>query len=263
MSPEELNPHLAIAALALANASYNEDWIHDALKALGFTFRESAQYSFCPTCSVHRVAFALGAQRILVDNENWDLIVVTLRGTVDWTVEWLSNVAQVLQLSDAFELASREVMHSLFRFLAQFRHRNGGQGERTVFLVTGHSRGAAVANWVGARLGEFDWTDDASIYVYAFATPGIAKESRACPFIINILNRNDYMVRLMLHDQRFGQTIFFNPKRVPGFAYWFTRKTKGLTYNSFRKGHAHEEPAFMAFLWALAQEKTSFANELA
>ena len=75
-------------------------------------------------------------------------------------------------------------------------------GAKKVLLLTGHSRGAAIANIVGKVYeGDSDWTS----FSYGFATPRTTTASNAAEFktIFNIINSDDLVTELPLKNWGF------------------------------------------------------------
>ena len=138
------------------------------------------------------------------------LVLVAIRGTTG-RQEWLSN----LNIADAtrrkgryhegFEKSARLLLQDLYAYLEE----NGIEEEQAVFLVTGHSRGAAVADLVGAFLdrGEPDEKGRVfrarpeRVFTYTFATPSsctVIGERRAGLYqnIFNVINAEDAVPEL-------------------------------------------------------------------
>ena len=139
------------------------------------------------------------------------LVFVAIRGT-NGRQEWLSN----LNIADAtrkkqryhegFERSAMLVLHDLALYIEE----QGLDIARAHFLITGHSRGAAVANLVGAFLdrGEWDYltegmgkADPGHLSVYAFASPNSCTdiaERKAGLYrnIYNIINPEDVIPEL-------------------------------------------------------------------
>ena len=139
------------------------------------------------------------------------LLFVAIRGT-SGQQEWLSN----LDIADAtrkkqryhegFERSAMLVLHDL----ALYMREQGLDIGQTHILITGHSRGAAVANLVGAFLdrGEWDYLTEGmgkanpeKLSVYAFASPNSCTdiaERKAGLYrnIYNIINPEDVIPEL-------------------------------------------------------------------
>ena len=138
------------------------------------------------------------------------LILVAIRGT-EGQQEWLSNLniadstRRKGRYHEGFEKAARLVLQDLGAYLQE----QGVEQDRAAFLVTGHSRGAAVADLLGAFLdrkepaadGSIIATEPGRVYTYTFATPSsctVIGERRAALYrnIFNIINPEDAVPEL-------------------------------------------------------------------
>ena len=149
---------------------------------------------------------------------------VGIRGS--YGAEWVSN----FNLPDAaspdadhrgFKTAEQEVAQALERYLDEI----GADPARTRILVTGHSRGGAIANLLAADLidradGPGALASADAIYAYTFAAPCPTKSAdrgdNAYAGIFNIVNPSDLVPQLPLPAWgygRYGTTV-----ELPGYA---------------------------------------------
>ena len=95
--------------------------------------------------------------------------------------------------------------------------------EKNIFLFTGHSRGAATANILAAKvIDEGKWVRQDSVYAYTFATPNSIDTSKRHDLhdnkylcIFNIVNPEDFVTKVMLKSwnyDRFGTTLVLPSK---------------------------------------------------
>ncbi len=152
------------------------------------------------------------------------LVFVGIRGS--YGAEWVSN----FNLPDAaspdadhrgFKTAEQEVAQALERYLDEI----GADPARTRILVTGHSRGGAIANLLAADLIDRADGPDAlasadAVYAYTFAAPCPTKSANrgddAYAGIFNIVNPSDLVPQLPLPAWgygRYGTTV-----ELPGYA---------------------------------------------
>lgn len=147
----------------------------------------------------------------LMELPNGDIaVLVAIRGT-NGQQEWLSNLniadstRKKQRYHEGFEKAARLVLQDLYAYLQE----QGVEEGRASFLITGHSRGAAVADLVGAFLDRGEPVDDGAafqaepsrVYTYTFATPSsctVIGERRAGLYqnIFNIINPEDAVPEL-------------------------------------------------------------------
>lgn len=141
------------------------------------------------------------------------LIFVGIRGS--YGTEWLSNFNLVDTASGGadhfgFGIAEDEVQ----RALATYAHDIGADPAHTNILITGHSRGGAIANLLAARLDNASDTEEglapaSGIYAYTFAAPGATRtperQSATYSNIYNIVNDADIVPQLPLATWGYGR----------------------------------------------------------
>ena len=145
-----------------------------------------------------------GQQVMEIGGEDYQLVAVMLRGTID-PEEWVSN----FYLPDetyvsGFYKAEQAVLAELKAYLDMHDMMLPRK-----LLITGHSRGAGVANLLGADLNrpENKVAEQDDIYVYTFATPNVAKESviGADSNIWNFVNRLDLVPQIPPSNWKYGK----------------------------------------------------------
>ena len=132
-------------------------------------------------------------------------IVIAIRGTGNG--EWPLNMELMpsgnydLPYAENFFLAAEDILTAQADYLSSC--------PSPVFLITGYSRGAAVANILGAQLTDRFGED--RVFVYTFATPRTVRgEFKAYGNIFNIVNPADLVTYLPLPQwgfQRYGTDI--------------------------------------------------------
>ena len=218
------NPKLLVTASVLANNAYfqrfgNETpWyytpgagdINTTLGKLGFgdivcdrPAGEGGHYNY--------VTFA--HQTMTVGGAGYQLVAVMLRGTVD-ADEWASDfLFDGGNYATGFYCAEQAVLASLKAYLAAY-----GSALPKKLLITGHSRGAAIANLLAADLNrpEHKVAEQENIYAYTFASPNVAKESfiksqGANQNIWNFVNPLDIVPQIPFVNNwgygKFGETV--------------------------------------------------------
>lgn len=139
-----------------------------------------------------------------------DIIAVSVRGTNGTLEEWSSNfdigspsydssIGSSIFASGSsdwkdknnhkgFDIASNRLLSYLYTYLNSYTKAN------TVIWVTGHSRGAAIANIMGARLKDNSYKS----FVYTFAAPNTTTISETTAknnykHIFNVINNEDFV----------------------------------------------------------------------
>lgn len=155
------------------------------------------------------------------------LVFCVLRGTPFNSNEWLSN----LNINDAggtqneihkgFALAASAAHTQLISFM--LRHKV--DPTESCILITGHSRGAAVANILSMLLLADNFFDEGAIFTYTFASPNTTTDEDAHDekygFIWNIVNPEDIVPTVPLYRgswkfTKYGRTKAFTSAASAG-----------------------------------------------
>jgi len=149
------------------------------------------------------------------DNANNVLLFVILRGTDHF--EWYGNM-EIGKNSESrhysFELANKTLQDSIKNYIQDNELKN------IIFVITGHSRGAAVANLLAGDLNEKNIDGVQRIVAYTFATPNSTKYPKEYNNIFNFCFEDDFVPQVPL-DKRFS-----------GWGYG----KNGITYKAVAKG---------------------------
>jgi len=192
----EYNHAAATFAAQLSNLAYEEQEIIEALTEWDFT--DIAQHNFDEIAGTHTVAVTIAQREIMVDGQDMTFVVLALRGTVGSPIsgpEWQSNYnVGEEELHVGFMLATDNAREHLYAYVSY----HGIAMQDTVMLITGHSRGGAVANILGAHLNDAQsLVLQENLHVYTFAAPRTTRNPvRAHTNIFNIINIHDRVPRL-------------------------------------------------------------------
>lgn len=191
------NDSLALLSVGAADAVYNKDDIRDLLKTCGFTNKRDSVTDE----NSDNLSFNFGKKKI----GKKTVVAVILQGTAS-NDEWKSN----LRLGDSllnlptvhagFNATEKAVHKKLNTFLKTNKLKKGS----VAFWVTGHSRGAAVANIMAKRLS--DTYGKSNVYAYTFASPKVVKVStkttKKYSNIFNYVNPDDVVTRIPTKDTK-------------------------------------------------------------
>lgn len=167
-------------------------------------------------------AIIIGHRNIKVNSCEYDAAVVVIRGTNGTESEWASDFDigcddtsymnktgahpdwTNKQNHKAFDVVANRVQKLVKEYMKE--HMTDPKVKKS-FLFTGHSRGAAVANILGARYED----EGMSSCAYTFATPNTTTDSDVQrKSVFNIINENDYVSCLPLASwgfRRYGRDI--------------------------------------------------------
>ncbi len=230
-SPTEYNHGLARMAAFLSDISYftpkhdNEnDTFISACRTLGIQENDIlTNYDIDYGNAVsgkNQAAYSFACKKIKSSNGDQVLVFILIRGTPLNAEEWISN----LNVSDSknfsnnehegFAKASADVHSALLHYLLKKKI----DPDSSFFFITGHSRGAAIANRLSAMIADDNIFNTENIYTYTFATPNVSAKDEVddskYKFIWNIINAED-MVPMVPPERdnwkfkKYGNTITF------------------------------------------------------
>ena len=179
------NAKLSYMLSCMALSAYKYEYIKNAYKNLGFTETCSDNYEG----DTDKVAFFAGKKTL---NSGKTEVLISIRGTASGS-EWISNFTVGIpgfpRLHSGFAGAAIHVYETL--------QSKGYLNKDTVYFVTGHSRGAAVANLLSVLLNSKAKIPLENIFDYNFACPDVACDkfkdgtTNYFPNIYNINMAND------------------------------------------------------------------------
>lgn len=214
---------LAMSAFNRANVSYRKENVgknvYDLLTKLEFDDINIDSYEGKPTRAA--VGYAIGHKKILVNDKEYTLIALALRGA-NYEVEWADNLS-VLSTTEhqGFKTRANEVKDALLSYIKEY-----AAGTDLKLWVTGYGRGAAISNQLAGTLDRALYTGSTPLnlgaslskndfYVYTFETPcptalAVAK-TEAYENIHNIINPMDLVPKVAptaWDYDRYGTTYY-------------------------------------------------------
>ena len=172
--------------------------LHAHLKWEGFKEIDSKNYG---NSIVHDISYTLAYKEV---NNDELLLVVILRGTDG--VEWFGNM-DIWEVGTSpsdrhfsFEQANKGLWDKINKYIAD----NDLKNYPINLLITGHSRGAAVANLLAVDANTKNWCNGnvKNVYAYTFATPNNTKNFVEYSNIFNFCFNDDFVPQVPL-DTRF------------------------------------------------------------
>ena len=205
-----LSTDLAKVTVGLATAAYDEREITACLSSMNYTLVASKTFNYDGVRKATYedndfVAFSIGYKKVSLNGETYNAYVVPIRGTTG-NDEWLSNF-KLGAAGDSYHYGFKKAADGVLSTL-----RSKIKTKNNIFLITGHSRGAAVANIVAGELTiDKDLASADHIFGYTYACPAVKiGADTTLDNVININNPGDAIPELPLADwgyQRYGKSL--------------------------------------------------------
>jgi hypothetical protein len=164
----------------------------------------------------------IGHRKVEINNEIREIVVIIVRGTNGTIEEWSSNF-DVGADTDAyynatgnhpewinkdnhkgFDVAANRALEKIYDYIS--RYSLDSSLDRS-FLVTGHSRGGAIANLIAKDLIDNSYNSNDKVFGYTFAAPNnttsLDYNNEKYKSIFNIVNEDDLVPCLPLDDWGF------------------------------------------------------------
>ena len=195
--PNVFYQELAMTCAIYSEKVYNMGRIQEGLKIDGYT---AFEYNY--NTDENGIGFAL-AYKALNDNEI--LLAVVIRGTTG--NEWFGNmdIGENSVRHESFQQANYELQQTINDYINKYTLNNIN------FLVTGHSRGGAVANLLAVDLNNMTFIKNATtkkVHAYTFATPNNRKDfnDKAYDNIFNFCFVDDFVTGVPLEKWGYGKS---------------------------------------------------------
>lgn len=246
----EYNPDIACFSAVLSMAGYD-------LPYGTMPIEEAGIFRFLTEIGMESIRFDTGTDSDEVDGifasmhtetdgKSTALICICFVGSHHG--QWYTNFESGTdKLHKSFEICGNNEYKKLEAYVNDVLKEN----ERIVFLITGHSRGGAIAGIIASRLVRDEkYADSSDVFAYTFASPAYVRitESNENPnCIFNFINEEDFVVRCMPEKwgyTRYGTTISL-PNSSNSVTYdeilkkansYYSGYTAGNMFYPFKKG---------------------------
>lgn len=211
------NHSLATTAAVLSASAYANGYVKEALRdKLGFDAFDAVEYH--PSGNDYKgnydqVGYSIETR---MTANGVPIVAVVVRGTPG-NGEWLSNLnvadtrkGSSQETHEGFERAADEVLDAFTCYVKE----NNIDFDKARILITGHSRGASVANILGAQLDEGKGNVNGAltpsrVYDFTFESPTTTLSNNRGNWvydnIFNILNPEDVITRVPLCEWGYGR----------------------------------------------------------
>ncbi|MCR5057429.1 MAG: leucine-rich repeat protein, partial [Clostridiales bacterium] len=216
------NAELAKMCVALSVAAYNKDYINSVVDQMGFEVINDNQTYLYDKADNNKdgcwdfkdndhVAYTIARSPDLIEGKTTYLVVV--KGTSS-NAEWYSDFRlgnQPNGFHEGFYKAARNPDDGVYSKIIELLAAEADPSKVEIIL-TGHSRGAAVANLTAGQLIEsVSGLSEENVCAYTFACPAVGKNvDTTISSIFNINNPGDLITLLPLEEwgyKRYGKDI--------------------------------------------------------
>ena len=251
---------MARYAFAAAAANFSRSAIKDFFDTAGYVSADAVYFNYDAPTTKNQAAYAISHKRSYGN----DVILLSFRGFVYGAEEFSGN----------FDLSSdgNGKFHSSFYICAQAAKTsldayitNGGYDpSRVKILITGYSRGGAIANVLGCLLNtQADYTKE-NLFVYTFEAPRTAiGRGNGDKNIYNIISREDfvtYSVPSQFGFARAGTDVDIYDTSVASLVKAFDSKLSVPTFTS--ASYSNGRSLYTSFLSALTEKHSSFLTSV-
>lgn len=179
------------------------------------------------------ISYELGIRKV----EDITIIAVWVKGTsgdYEWVSNWNLGKGNV---HTGFNKAEKTMKAEINKYLESNGIVLSNSGKIKIW-ITGHSRGAAVANLYAKDMN--DKIGSANVYAYTFATPRVSKIGKKNRYnnIFNYLNPGDFVTEVAPEKwgyKRYGVDITLSKSKKNGMMKTF-KKVSGMKYAGFGEG---------------------------
>ena len=210
------SPILANMLAALSVAVYNETDIKNAYDSLGFE-KSFGLYDYDVDFNPNRCGYSMSFKKSDY-NDDW-ICLISVRGSSNFS-DWVGNF-NIIAIENEKHIGFAYPANNIYNNIQSWLDINNISGN-VKYVITGHSRGAAVANLLSVKLMENGVSAD-DVYNYNFACPDVACKIVFPIYtnIFNLCNREDIVpfVPGLLSPLTTSGTSW----NKYGQTYWFTK----------------------------------------
>lgn len=192
-SLQAFDPAFALSLLSLCTSRTVQE-TRSALEGAGFTPVTYNHYDKDVSDRSHSCAFMIGKRTLSSGTASRVVLLVTVRATNGG--EWYANFdfapshSEETLFAENFLLAAQEIFGEIQQVAAE---------DHPLIVLTGHSRGGALANLLGMLCNEA--FGEENVCAYTFGAPATVRGAAAhirCPNIFNVINQSDIVTQVPL-----------------------------------------------------------------
>lgn len=230
---ENYNHDLATFCAQFVTLGYDIKSLKSHLKTIGFKNDKEGDIVWETDAKEDQVDNFIARREITVNGETYTLIFVGCIGTN--TVQWYSNFKPETGETHA---SFNDAKNYVYKNIENYIEENNIDTTKTKILLCGHSRGAATANLLAAKLiDEQKFATKENIYTYTFATPNPTSSTKTTDSkyarIFNIVNPEDFVTKVLPAQwgySRYGTTYVLPSKTNTSPSSYKTLKSNMQSY---------------------------------
>ncbi len=232
----EFSEDMAKASVATAVAVYGTNNINSILSQMKYNpvedkYNNTCSYNYNYNLNLtiddnDHVAYSVGQKEVKYNGETYIMYCVPVKGT-SGNAEWFSNFnLGTGNDHEGFYKAANEVLDNLYAIF----NSDGYDANHRIIWLSGHSRGAAVANIIGGKLSESGrYASTSNIFAYSFACPSVSKNANTSLNNVYYFNNpGDLIPALPLREwgyKCYGKPMYADMGNWDNVCYQFKRIT--------------------------------------
>ena len=222
---------LAASAVYTASAVYKKNYAEDLIKSCGFNIHKYVKKN--PTKKDNdTVSYEIGIRNV----DGITIVAVWVKGTsgdYEWVSNWNLGKGNTHK---GFSKAEQKMNTEIEKYLKK-NHVTLSKKGNVKLWVTGHSRGAAIANLYAKRMNKK--VGKKNVYAYTYATPRVSVNGKKAGYenIFNYLNPGDFVTEVAPAKwgyKRYGVDKILTGAKKNSMKKEF-KKLSGKKYNGFSK----------------------------
>ncbi len=248
---------LAKLSMLASSSAYKKKYAEELMENCKFEIHRYVKKK--PTKNKNdTVSYEIGIRKV----NDITIVAVWIKGT-SGDYEWVSNWNLGKKSTHSgFNKAEKTMNREIKQYLKS-KNITLSKNGKTKLWITGHSRGAAIANLYAKRMNKA--IEKANVYAYTFATPRVSKSAKEADYenIFNFLNPGDFVTEVPPKKwgyERYGVDKVLLAKKKNAMKKMFKKKS-GIKYNGF--GKKGKESLLKAFKnYAGANSKSYYKKKL-
>ncbi len=261
------NKDMAMFCLYLSFLTYRDtNTFVNKLKEFGM---DSVSFNHYETVTNDTPGRIFSHAKVEISGKTKNIFFIMIRGTQtvgfegDPTLEkiWGSNFGDagidISSLWGGFKMAGNQIKSEFEAYLKEYDIKDYdsfcAHPEDNILLITGHSLGGGVSNYLAVAMEDFATREQTFVYTFAAARPfskvfdlPVAAIER--PNIFNIINEDDKVPRLSPTNYRVGNQYYFS-SGDDDVRNAFEKNVVGMSWDNVKEDKEHISDIFQEWFW--------------